>query len=360
MSPERLEHLLHLIGPYMKTRTCCSREPISIKERLVLTVRYLATGDSQQSQSFNFRIGRSTVCVIIREVCAAIWKALNSVYLKFPKTQEDFKKVAEELQQEWGFPHCMGAVDGKHVCIDCPKKGGSLFCNYKNFHSTVLMAICDAKYRFLFASIGSYGRDNDSIFSQTDIYKGIENGVFQIPNSSLINGYMLPYVFTGDDIFPLKSWLMKPFPGKGLTEKQAVYNYRLSRCRRTIENTFGILAARWRIFRRPIRAEVTTVDHIVQATICLRNYLALTHNARYIPQGFVDSEDKSGNLVGSEWRQIIHSDEISLQALGRTGSNTYSFTAKSVGENFCEYFNSNEGSLPWQLNYVRYNGRKYI
>ena len=358
MSPERLEHLLNLTGPYMKTRRCRSREPISMKERLVLTLRFLATGDSQQSQSFNFRIGRSTVCLIIREVCAAIWKALNDVYLKFPKTLEDFKKVAEEFQQEWGFPHCIGAVDGKHICIDCPKKAGSMYNNYKNFNSTVLMGICDAKYRFLFVSIGSYGRDNDaSIFSQTDICKGVENGVFPIPPPSVINGYLLPYVFTGDDIFPLKMWLMKPYPGKGLTDKQAVYNYRLSRCRRTIENTFGILAARWRIFRRPIRADATTVDHIVQATVCLHNYLALTQNAHYIPKGFVDSEDGTGNLVSGEWRQIIHSDENSFQRLGRVGSNTYSFNAKSVRENFCEYFNSKEGSLPWQLNYVRYCGK---
>ena len=115
MSPERLEHLLNLIGPYMKTRTCRSRAPISIKERLVLTLRYLATGDSQQSQSFNFRIGRSTVCVITREMSAVMWEALNNIYLNFPKTQEDFKKAAEEFQQEWGFPHCMGAVDGTNV-----------------------------------------------------------------------------------------------------------------------------------------------------------------------------------------------------------------------------------------------------
>mgnify|MGYP002804082019 FL=1 len=57
-------------------------------------------------------------------------------------------------------------------------------------------------------------------FSQSDICKGIENGVFQIPASSLNNGYMLLYVFTEADIFPLKSWLMEPFPGKGLTEKR--------------------------------------------------------------------------------------------------------------------------------------------
>ena len=151
---------------------------------------------------------------------------------------------------------------------------------------------------------------------------------------------------------------MKPFPGKGLTEAEAVYNYRLSRCRRTIENTFGILAARWRIFRRPIRAAITTVDLIIQATVCLHNYLSLTQNAHYMPQGFVDSEDGSGKLIQGEWRQITRGDENSMQAVGRVGSNSYSFTAKSVRENFCRYFSSNEGALPWQLDYVRYCGKK--
>ena len=122
MSPERLEHLLNLIGPYMKTRRCRSREPISMKERLVLTLRFLATGDSQQSQSFNFRIGRSTVCLIIREVCAAIWKALNDVYLKFPKTLEDFKKVAEEFSKSGVFRIVSGLLTGSTFALTVPKK----------------------------------------------------------------------------------------------------------------------------------------------------------------------------------------------------------------------------------------------
>lgn len=102
---------------------------------------------------------------------------------------------------------------------------------------------------------------------------------------------------------------MKPFPGKGLSDNQAVCNYKLSRCRHTTENTFGILAARWKIFGWPMHVSVTTVNHVVQATVCLHNYLALTHNAHYIPQGFVHCKDQSGDLVTGEWLQIIHSDE---------------------------------------------------
>ena len=270
MSPERLEHLLSLVGPLITKKRCRSRDPISPEERLMITLRYLATGDSQQSQSFNFRVGRSTVCAIIKETCAAIWTALKDTYLKSPEKMEEWKQIAEQFEDEWDFPHCLGAVDGKHICIDCPKNGGSTFFNYKNFHSTVLMAVCDARYCFSFVDIGSYGRDNDAaIFSQTELAIGLESGNFSIPEPSSVSGHMLPYVLVGDDIFPLKVWLMKPFPGRSLTETQAVYNYRLSRARRTIENTFGILTARWRIFRRPIRANVDTVDEIVQATVIL-------------------------------------------------------------------------------------------
>ena len=220
------------------------------------------------------------------------------------------------------------------------------------------MAVCDAQYRFLFVDIGSYGRDNDAaIFSQSELSIGFENGNFNIPEPTTVNGFMLPYVLVGDDIFPLQNWLMKPFPGKSLTEAQSVYNYRLSRCRCTIENAFGILTARWRIFRRPIRANVDTVDHNVQATVCLHNYLHLTDNAHYVPQGFIDSEDSSGNLISGEWRSIVGHEDSGLQQLRRMGSNNYSFTAKSVRENFMAYFNSEEESLPWQLSHVRRCGR---
>ena len=92
---------------------------------------------------------------------------------------------------------------------------------------------------------------------------------------------------------------MKPYPGKNLNQCQRIYNYRLSRARRTTENAFGILVAKWRIFRRAIRANVTLVEKIVQATICLHNYLCLTENASYTLAGFVDCEDSSGNIISS-------------------------------------------------------------
>ena len=66
-----------------------------------------------------------------------------------------------------------------------------------------------------------------------------------------------------------------PIQGK-ILKRKSKFNYRLSRARRVIENCFGILVARWRIFCRAIQAKVETVQAIVQAAICLHNYLRQT------------------------------------------------------------------------------------
>ena len=354
MSPERVEHLINLVGPFVSKKQCRSRDVISPAERIVLTLRYLATGDSQQSLSFAFRIGRSTVCHIISETCEGIWKALHTIYLKSPGGFEEWKAIAQQFETEWNFPHCLGALDGKHIAIECPKNGGSNYFNYKGFNSMVLMAICDSRYYFSFVDIGGYGRDNDaSIFSQTGVYKAFTNNKMCIPEPESKHGIELPYVLVSDEIFPLKPWLMKPYPGKGLPESKEIFNYRLSRCRRTIENTFGILAAKWRIFRRPIRANPETVEKIIKVCVCLHNYLKLTYSSHYVPDGFVDSEDNTGNCVPGDWRQLVAESDGALRHVSRSGSNNYTLQAKELRERFEQYFISQNGSVPWQYKHVR-------
>ena len=51
-------------------------------------MRYLASGDSQQSIAFLFKVGYSTVNQIVNEVCDALWDALQD-YISQPSSESD-------------------------------------------------------------------------------------------------------------------------------------------------------------------------------------------------------------------------------------------------------------------------------
>ena len=95
--------------------------------------------------------------------------------------------------------------------------------------------------------IGDAGRQSDGgVFSKSNFGKAFDSGTLGIPKPRILPNTTenpLPYVFVGDEAFPLKTNMLRPYPGKNLDEKLAVFNYRLSRARRIIENSFGILAA---------------------------------------------------------------------------------------------------------------------
>lgn len=163
---------------------------------------------------------------------------------------------------------------------------------------------------------------------------------------------IMPHVFVSDEAFPLRHNLMRPFPGRKnstMPEDQRIYNYRLSRARRTIENAFGILAARWRILRRPIQAKPENVEATVLAAIALHNYLKTLEPSTYAPANFVDVETPNATYPG-EWRKMVLGDN-GVRPLGNIASNNYTKTARDIRENFKAYF-SGVGALSWQLDYI--------
>ena len=116
--------------------------------------RFLATGDSYKTISFSYRIGKSTIVNIVPEVCEAVWKRLQPIYMAAP-TADDWINIAQGFQDAWQFPHCIGAVDGKHVVIQAPPNTGSAFFNYKGTFSIVLMALADHLYCFTCVDVGA-------------------------------------------------------------------------------------------------------------------------------------------------------------------------------------------------------------
>ena len=134
---------------------------ISPGEPLTLTLRYLATGKSPCSLSFQFRISRGIISCIIQEVYRAIIKNLSGIYLRIPDTPERSNNIAEQFSLRWNFSNAIGAIDGKHVTIQKPVGGGSSYYHYKHTHSIVLMAVAGSDYQCTYTDVGANGRCSD-------------------------------------------------------------------------------------------------------------------------------------------------------------------------------------------------------
>lgn len=358
MSPERMDHLLSMVGPLISKRDTNFRKAIPAQERLMLTLRFLASGDSQISLTYLFRMGKKTVSRIIGETCIAIHSVLVGKYFNVPESPEQWRKIANDFEELWNFPHVIGDIDGKHVRIQAPNKSGSLCHNYKDFFSTVILAVCDAKYNFIYADIGQYGSNNDcGVLANSGLAFALEENKWNVPEPERIDGIeeeLIPYYLLGDEIFPLKQWLMRPYPGT-LREDVQIYNYCHSRSRLPIENSFGILVARFRIFHRPIIASEKNVRHYIFACMCLHNYLRQTENSLYCPVGFVDISNRSGEIKEGEWRKLDITRGL-LEPLKKAKGSRRNIYAKNTRDLLKEYFNKTN-VLSWQLAHVQSTGR---
>lgn len=294
--------------------------------------RYLATGDSLKTISFSYRMGHSTVYKIVRETCQIITENLMDELMPTP-TEEMWENIADDFFRMWNFPGCIGALDGKHVTIQAPPNTGTMFFNYKKTFSIVLLALVDAHCNFIAVNVGAYGKSHDGgVFSNSNLGKALHRGSLNIPANLTIpnTDTQVPYVIVGDEAFPLKPYLMRPYPGDKLDDRKRNFNYRLSRARRTSENTFGILTQKFRLYNRRIQAFPKHVDYIILATCLLHNFIKKYDSYTY-------------NYVT---QQADRSNGHTLQHLNLQGGNATT-DAFRVREVFTEYFNSEVGSLPW-------------
>lgn len=216
----------------------------------------------------------------------------------------------------------------------------------------MLLAVCDANYIFRFVDIGAYGRRSDGgIFRESLFGQQLDAGQMNIPkpDSFYKGGPDLPYIIVGDEAFLLKSYLLRPYSGKNnLTTEQSIFNYRFSRARRMIENSFGILASQWRVYRKPIISSVETAMTIVQGTICIHNWLRRRDMEKdnYISPGMLDKETAEGDYIRGSWRTIME-DGCAFVDISKCSTNTSTRNAMLIRDEFCKYFN-NEGAVAWQ------------
>ena len=195
-------------------------------------------------------------------------------------------QLADEFESKWQFPHAVGAIDGKHINVKAPANTGSEYFNYKKQFSFVLLAIADANAKFIAFDLGSAGGQSyNGIFKHGSLGAVCKSEYFPPPEkvgNTVVSG--IPYCILGDEAFALDQNLMKPYPHRTAIGHENVFNYRLSRARRIVENASGILCARLRVLLRTMELDVSNAMQVVRACLVLHNFLMTKRAKSLVPQ----------------------------------------------------------------------------
>lgn len=158
----------------------------------------------------------------------------------------------------------VGAVDGCHIKIDAPKYSPSSYINRKGFHSIVLQGICNEKMEFIDVYVGEVGSVHDAcVFRRSEIHDRLKQHLLAEDEHIL-----------GDAAYPLSTFLLVPYKDNGfLTQRQKIFNTKLSSCRIKIEQAFGILKMRFRRLKYVETKDIRTIVQLVMAGCILHNII---------------------------------------------------------------------------------------
>lgn len=249
------------------------RTAIPLEKRVAIALYALGSSAEYRTVASLFGVGRSTVGEIVLEVCKVINKVFKKQTLNaFPPTQEKINEIVNGFNA-LGFPQCYGAIDGCHIEVRPPKDEAVDYHNYKGWHSIVLFAAVDYRCRFTYVNIGAPGRCNDSMIFENSMLKiYLENNTLFKDNAKMFDNVPVPILLLGDSAFRISNCLLKPFPYvPNQSPSEKLFNYKLSKCRRVVENAFGHLKARFRKVGKGLEVNINNVCTIVLACCVLHN-----------------------------------------------------------------------------------------
>jgi hypothetical protein len=204
------------------------------------------------------------------------------------------------------------------------------------------MACCDADGKFTMIETGYAGRNSDGgIFRASKMGQWLERNGLNLPDHEKLpydqEGGNFPYYFVADEAFPLKSYLMRPYPKRRLNSRKRAYNYRLSRARKTVECAFGMMTQK--LLSSPSHCKnENTINSIIHKVCILHNFICTGEGTLYESR-FAEEEDVGE--VPSHIHDIVEKDTVLRERS----------TAQFIRDHLCNYFLKEHVALPWQWKY---------
>ncbi|KAJ8946584.1 hypothetical protein NQ314_008839 [Rhamnusium bicolor] len=270
---------------------------------------YLATGNSFRSLAFNYRLGERSVREIVYSCCDAIWRKLQPIVMPTPD-EAMWLKIEHDFYTKWNFPNLIGAID------------------------------VDANYKFIAIDVGAYGKNSDGgIFKNSNLGRGLNNNTLHIPPAKQLPGSneILPFVIVGDEAFPLRTNLMKPYSRdivRGNEEKKSG-KFVSSIPSYDIEEVFGGCDG--------ILWDLTLASCLPWVYSGYMKKHKETKNSACILHNFVRLRD------GYKFEDTLACDMGDIAIIGTGGTSN---KATDIRNSFASFFVSPAGSVPWQYDII--------
>lgn len=231
---------------------------ISRAEKILITLRFFASGSIQRVISDFHGINQSTFSKIITEVTDAIC----SLRINWIRRFDNLNTTKHNFYRFAGCPQIIGCIDGTHVKIsERPREDNADdFLNRKGFYSINVQVVCDNNMRIIDIVSRWPGSVHDSrIFSNSTLYGELEAN----PNQ----GFIL-----GDNGYPSKPYLLTPLL-RPTTQAQINYNISHKRTRITVERCFGLLKRKFLCLQYGLRFGANKCCKVILATAILHNFI---------------------------------------------------------------------------------------
>uniref|UniRef100_A0A2Q4QQN1 DDE Tnp4 domain-containing protein n=1 Tax=Caenorhabditis japonica TaxID=281687 RepID=A0A2Q4QQN1_CAEJA len=246
--------------------------------RLVVFLRYAREGDTQNRISRDIGVSQATISRLLSDV---IWAIANVApeHIIFPSDRKEI------MSQQYDFFHktncngvmrkmpCFGLIDGKHWATEHPPHTGSLNYNYKGFYSFNSLVVCDANSRINFIQVSELAVNSDAaLFRDGPLAEMLDScvtecGYTKIPGSDI----EMPPFLLADNGFGLNFTVMNKYRTIGITTEKIRFNEWICQTRVKVENCFGILTSKFKVFRRRLNLKPATSRALIVALACVHN-----------------------------------------------------------------------------------------
>ena len=250
-----------------------NRTAVSAEKKLALTLYFLKDTGSIRMVANAFGVAKSTVSIIVHDVCQAITSYLGPKYIRLPTTVDEMRELIVKFESRHGFPQAFGCVDGTHITIIQPLENSHDYFSYKMKYTLNVQGICDYQGRFIDVDCRWPGSVHDAkVFSNSNINYLLQEGKLPQVYRTLLPGFnKVPCLLLGDPAYTLLPYCMKEFPSTS-TNDQVVFNNLLRSARNVIERAFGRLKARWQILNRRVDLKLEHVPELVYLCFVLHNF----------------------------------------------------------------------------------------